>query len=274
MVPREGNEEEIGLLYQPSRPHPKSGPESDFGCGEQTLAAREVVDLCGGLPLALAVAGARALSRPRFPLASLASQLQDGLVALSSQDARTDARSAFRRSYEALSTGAATLFRLLSLHPSRDITPKAAASLAGTDLRAALEHLAELADHHLLVELIPGRYTCHDLLRAFAAELSTVLDTSYVRSQARARMIEHYLYSAEAATALLAPHRGTVDLPPPRPGVRPQEFSCPAEAAEWIIAERYLLPVLAKDVRHHPRGETLRRQLTSTPQRPLRPDGD
>jgi hypothetical protein len=56
--------------------------------------------------------------------------------------------------------------------------------------------------------------------------------------------------------------------------VRPQEFNCPAEAAEWIIAERYLLPVLAKDVRHHPRGETLRRQLTSTLQRSLRPDGD
>jgi DNA-binding SARP family transcriptional activator len=240
----------------------------------ERASAEEVVDLCGGLPLALAVAGARALSRPRFPLASLASQLRDGLVALSSQDARTDARSAFRRSYEALSTAAATLFRLISLHPSCEITPKAAASLAGTDLRATLEHLSELADHHLLVELIPGRYTCHDLLRAFAAELSTVLDTSYVRSQARARMIEHYLYSAEAATAFLAPHRGTVDLPPPRPGVRPQEFSCPAEAAEWIIAERYLLPVLAKDVRHHPRGETLRRQLTSTLQRSLRPDGD
>jgi hypothetical protein len=83
-------------------------------------------------------------------------------------------------------------------------------------------------------------------------------------------MIEHYLYSAEAATALLAPHRGTVDLPPPRPGVRPQEFSCHAEAAEWIIAERYLLPVLAKDVRHHPHGETFRRQLTSALQRSLR----
>jgi hypothetical protein len=86
-------------------------------------------------------------------------------------------------------------------------------------------------------------------------------------------MIEHYLYSAEAATAVLAPQRGTVDLPPPRPGVRPQEFSCPAEAAEWIVAERYLLPALAKEVRHHPRGESLQRQLTSTLHSSLRPDG-
>ncbi|MFJ2399145.1 BTAD domain-containing putative transcriptional regulator [Streptomyces sp. NPDC087843] len=239
----------------------------------ERTAAEEVVELCGRLPLALAVAGARALSRPRFPLASLATQLQDGLVALSSQDTHTDARTAFRRSYDALSTGAATLFRLLSLHPSRDITPRAAASLAGTDLRATLEHLAELADHHLLAELVPDRYTCHDLLRAYATELSTLLDTTTAQSQARARMLEHYLYSAEAATALLAPHRNTINLPPPRPGVRPQEFNGHTDASEWIIAERYLLPVLAKDTRHHPRGETLRKHLTSTLQMSLRPQG-
>ncbi|MET8637721.1 BTAD domain-containing putative transcriptional regulator [Streptomyces sp. NPDC004680] len=237
----------------------------------ERAAAADIVELCGGLPLALAVAGARASSQPRFPLDSLAAQLQHALVALSSQDTRTDARSAFRLSYEALSPDAATLFRLLSLHPSRDITPRAAASLAGTDLRTTLEHIAELADHHLLVELLPGRYTCHDLLRAYAAEMSSVLDAAGVQGQARARMFEHYLYSAEAATALLAPHRSEVILPPPRPGVRPQEFSSPAQAAEWIIAERYLLPALAQDARHYPHSETFQQQLTSALEMSLRP---
>ncbi|MGW3634816.1 BTAD domain-containing putative transcriptional regulator, partial [Streptomyces sp. NPDC005122] len=230
---------------------------------EQT-AAEEIVELCGGLPLALAVAAARALSRPQFPLAALTPQLQDGLAALSSQDPRTDARKAFRLSYAALSPGAASLFRLLSLHPSRDITMAAAASLAGTDLAQTTENMAELTDHHLLAELIPGRYTCHDLLRAFAAELSPALDPSDVRFQARARMIEHYLYSADAATTLLAPHRSAVILPPPRPGVRPQQFHARTDAAEWIIAERYLLPALAQDMGHSPQGETFRRQLTSS----------
>jgi hypothetical protein len=55
-------------------------------------------------------------------------------------------------------------------------------------------------------------------------------------------MFEHYLYSAEAATALLAPHCGGAILPPPRPGVRPREFGERADAAEWIVAEQYLLP--------------------------------
>ncbi|MFJ8009472.1 AfsR/SARP family transcriptional regulator [Streptomyces fagopyri] len=230
----------------------------------ERASAEKIVELCAGLPLALAVTGARALSRPRFPLASLAAELQDSLLALSSQDVRTDTRSVFHRSYVALSAGAAKLFRLLSLHPSCGITPKAAASLAGTELRTTLMHMAELTDHHLLAQTLPGRYTCHDLLRAYATELCSALDTAGVRAQARARMFEHYLYSAEAATALLAPHRGEVVLPPPRPGVRPHEFSGSAEAAEWITAERLLLPALAQEVRHHPHGETLRRTLNAT----------
>ncbi|MET9127167.1 BTAD domain-containing putative transcriptional regulator [Streptomyces sp. NPDC004528] len=238
----------------------------------ERASAEEIAELCGGLPLALAVTGARASSRPRFPLASLAAELQDSLLALSSQDVRTDTRSVFHRSYVSLSAGAARLFRLLGLHPARDITPRAAASLAGVELRTTLEHLAELADHHLLGQLVPGRYTCHDLLRAYAAELCSVLDAAGVRAQARARMFEHYLYSAEAATALLAPHRSEVILPPPRPGVRPHEFDGSAEAAEWIIAERFLLPALARDVRHHPHGETLRQKLTATLEISLRPD--
>jgi DNA-binding SARP family transcriptional activator len=180
----------------------------------ERAAAEEIVELCGGLPLALAVTGARASSHPRFPLASLAAELRHGLVALSTQDARTDVRSALRRTYEALSPGAARLFRLLSLHPSGDITREGAAGLAGTGLRAALQHMAELADHHLLVERAPGRFTCHALLRSYAAELSSELDATGVRVQARARMFDHYLHSAEAAAALLAPHRREVILPP------------------------------------------------------------
>ncbi|MFJ4622343.1 BTAD domain-containing putative transcriptional regulator [Streptomyces sp. NPDC088812] len=229
-------------------------------------AAEELVELCGGLPLALAVAAARALTRPRLPLSSLTAALQDPadrLDVLASRDARTDARDVFHRSYASLSDGAARLFRLLGLHPSRDLTVPAAASLAGTDPRRTRQDLAELTDHHLLVELVAGRYTCHDLLRAYAVELSRVLDPPAVRSEALARMVEHYLHSAEAATALLAPHRGSVVLPPPRAGVVPRRFTGRADAAEWIVAEQHLLPELADALGHSPRGEEFRRQLTS-----------
>lgn len=214
-------------------------------------AAVEIVELCGGLPLPLAVAATRTLVQPHLPLASLAAQLQDAddrLDTLSGRDARTSTRSSFHRSYEALGSGAARLFRLLGLHPSRDITLSAAASLAGTDLRGTRQDMAELMDHHLLAERSADRYSCHELLRAHARELNALLDSPAVRSEALSRMFEHYLYSADAATALLSPHRPASSLPSPRPGVRPERFSGPADAAEWIIAEQYLLPELVRSI--------------------------
>ncbi|KUN18385.1 regulator [Streptomyces antibioticus] len=229
-------------------------------------AAEEIVELCGGLPLALAVTGARALVQPRFPLSSLAAGLQDtdgSLDALSCHDDRTDTRGSFHRSYEALSNSAARLFRLLGLHPSRDIGMPAAASIAGTDPRRTRQHMAELMDHHLLVELTAGRYTCHELLRTYARELSAVLDSPTVRSEALARMFEHYLYSADAATAHLAPHRGTMLLSSPRPGVLPQQFNGRADAADWIVAEKYVLPELVRSIESHPHDGALQRRLTS-----------
>ncbi|MFE7752098.1 BTAD domain-containing putative transcriptional regulator [Streptomyces sp. NPDC057428] len=234
--------------------------------------ADEIVELCGGLPLALAVVGTRALTGPRPSLTTLAAELRDGLVALFSGDSRTDARSVFQRSYEELSVGGAHLFRALSQHPSREITLRAAASLADTDLLVTRKNLAELADHHLLVEHAPGRYTCHELLRAFADDLSSALDASTTRSETRARMFEHYVYSADAATALLAPHRRTLILPPPRPGVHPQEFRGRADAAEWVSAQRHLLPALVRALEHYPRAGAFQRQLTSTMEMALRPN--
>ncbi|MFE3904968.1 BTAD domain-containing putative transcriptional regulator [Streptomyces sp. NPDC059153] len=228
--------------------------------------AEEIVDLCGGLPLALAVVSARALMHPHFPLGALAQHLrdnQDSLVAFSSHDARTDPRSVFSRSYDTLSSGAAALFRLLSLHPSQDITLPAATSLSCTHPRATREYMAELVDRNMIVEQTPGRYACHTLLRSYAAELGRSVDGKEILAEARARMLEHYLHSADAATTLLAPHNSDVVLPPPRVGVRPQRFDDRADAARWIVAERYVLPALIQNVSHCPQVDTFRRQLTA-----------
>ena len=62
------------------------------------------------------------------------------------------------------------MFRLLGIHPGPDITVPAAASLAGLPPGQAHLALAELCDEHLLTEYVPGRYSCHDLLRSYAAE--------------------------------------------------------------------------------------------------------
>jgi hypothetical protein len=62
------------------------------------------------------------------------------------------------------------MFRLLSLHPGSDIAAPAAASLAGRDEAEGRRMLRELSRAHLLAERSPGRYSCHALLRGYAAE--------------------------------------------------------------------------------------------------------
>ena len=96
-------------------------------------AVGEIAALCGRLPLALAVAAARAEARPDFPLAALAAELQDRagrLDALDAGDPAASVRAVFSWSYRQLSAAAARMFRLLGLHPGPDISPAAAASLA------------------------------------------------------------------------------------------------------------------------------------------------
>ena len=102
----------------------------------EPAAAAEIAALCGRLPLAVAVAAARAEEQPGFPLTALATELRDRddrLDALDAGDAAASLRAVFSWSYRQLSDGAARMFRLLGLHPGPDISARAAASLASTD---------------------------------------------------------------------------------------------------------------------------------------------
>ncbi|MDQ0911030.1 DNA-binding SARP family transcriptional activator [Streptomyces canus] len=149
-------------------------------------ATREIVDLCAGLPLALAVTAARADANPTFPLTALAAHLRadtETLDTFAGWDSHTDPRRRFDHTYRCLSPGAAHLFRLLSLHPAAEITVPSALSLTGgNDPRIAQQHIVELTDHHLLTEQAPGHYTCHPLLRTYAGELNRAHDDPVTRN--------------------------------------------------------------------------------------------
>ncbi|MGV9914495.1 BTAD domain-containing putative transcriptional regulator [Streptomyces tendae] len=184
-------------------------------------AVEEIVDLCGGLPLAMAVVCARALLHPQFALTALVARLHEtegSLAGFAGHDARTDIRSVFSRSYETLSPGAAALFRLLVLHAAPDITLQAATRLSGAHPRATREHLAELVDRCMLWEQAPGRYTCHVLLRSYAAELLRGTDGQEAISAARARMSGQPPQGGGAANAPLAPYVGDAVPPQHRSG--------------------------------------------------------
>jgi tetratricopeptide (TPR) repeat protein len=211
-------------------------------------AAGELTELCARLPLALNIAAARAVLHPNRPLAALVGELRgtrQRLDPLTTGDSAADVRAVFSWSSQTLAADDARVFRLLGLHPGPDISVCAAASLTALDRDRARRALNELTAAHLLTEHIPGRYTFHDLLRAFAAEQAHSHDTKAERFDARHRVLDHYLRTGHAAFSRLYPGWLPLDLPPLVPGVAPEDFADQEQALAWYEAE---YPVLVAAV--------------------------
>jgi DNA-binding SARP family transcriptional activator/tetratricopeptide (TPR) repeat protein len=210
----------------------------------EPAAAAEIAALCGRLPLALAVAAARAEARPDFPLAALAAELRDRadrLDALDAGDPAASVRAVFSWSYRQLSAAAARMFRLLGLHPGPDISAAAAGSLAAADQSQARHLLAELTRAHLAAEQVPGRYALHDLLRAYAADQARNTDSQPDRAAATGRVLDHYLHTARNGASMMLPSLGPIPLAPPSPGTVPERFTRHEQPLAWFEAEYHVL---------------------------------
>jgi DNA-binding SARP family transcriptional activator/predicted negative regulator of RcsB-dependent stress response len=201
-------------------------------------AVDAIVDRCRGLPLALAIVAARALGDRPLSLAAVADDLRAaaGLADLAESDPASNARTVFSWSYQILSADAARLFRLMSQIPGTDITVAAAASLCGQTLAEVAPLVGELTRSGLVGEGVDGRYTQHDLVRAYAGELVDDAEAA----EARRRVLDHYYQSLDAAEALLIQPPLTTS-PPPGTGVTPEQFASSAAATAWIAAEQQTL---------------------------------
>jgi hypothetical protein len=133
------------------------------------------------------------------------------------------------------------MFRLIGLHPVPDLTTRAAASLAGMDETAGRRVLRELSRAQMLAERIPGRYTFHDLLRAYAADQARAHDSKPERTAAIGRLLDHYLHTAAHGAFLLHPAREPIELAAPAPGVTPERLADTQQALAWFKAERHVL---------------------------------
>ncbi|WP_433527889.1 BTAD domain-containing putative transcriptional regulator [Micromonospora sp. CA-263727] len=217
---------------------------SDGRVAAEPRPVEGIVERCSGLPLALAIVAARAAAHPGFPLAALdreLAELQGSLDGFAGGgDPVTDLRSVFSWSHRALGEPAARLFRLLGLHPGPDISVRAAASLAALPERQARPLLGELVRSQLVVERVPGRYTCHDLLRAYAAEL-VESEPAGARRAALHRIVDHYLHSACRADRQLSPLRDPIVPPPVHPDVEPEQPVDNTQALAWFAEEHGVL---------------------------------
>ncbi|MEV4113080.1 tetratricopeptide repeat protein [Nonomuraea sp. NPDC049695] len=202
-------------------------------------AVLDVLQLCGFLPLAVRIAAARLRHRPRWTVAYLADRLRDKrrrLAELSTPDRGVAA--AFTLSYEHLDAAEQRMFRLLGVHPGRDVDAHAAAALAGVPADDAETLLEDLLDAHVLAQHQPGRYTFHDLLREHARATAAAEESDDARHDALTRLLDHYRSTAAAAMALVYPF-GRLRRPV-IPETESQAVPLPdaAEAGAWLAAER------------------------------------
>ncbi|GAA2793041.1 ATP-binding protein [Crossiella cryophila] len=199
-------------------------------------AARRVATLCGGVPLALLIAGNRLASRTQWTIAHLADQLADErrrLSVLTAGDLQV--RAAFELSYHHLEPAAARMFRRIALVPGPDTSVELAAVVSGQPAHLAEAALEELADASLLgFSDIPGRFTSHDLLRVFARERLELDETAEDVRAANERMRD-WLLAVATKAALYFDHdqpdpASTIDGPDP---VRDRET-----AKTWLALEQ------------------------------------
>jgi DNA-binding SARP family transcriptional activator/tetratricopeptide (TPR) repeat protein len=216
---------------------------------DDPVAAATLARQCARLPLVLRVAAEMAVARPSVSLAGLACELADqqGRLDLfdASGDPRTAVRAVFSWSYRHLDPGANRAFRLLGLHPGPDLDRYATAALTGTSLEQAGYLLDLLARAYLIQPARRGRFVMHDLLRASAREFAAAVHTEEERRAALTRLFGYYLHTAAAAMDALMPAERHRRPRVPAATVPVPSLSGPAQAREWLDAERATLAATA-----------------------------
>ena len=206
--------------------------------GARRLAAEpeavdELLAMCGGFPLALSIVAGQAQSHPDFPLATLAAELRESrLVALDDEDPAASLPTVLSWSYAALTGEQARVFGLLGVAPGPDIGIAAAANLVDRPDRDTRTVLRALVRASLLREDTPGRFSMHDLVRAYAQEQAGPEETPALR-----RVVDFYLHTAYAGEIVINPSRQRIPERPTMPGVRPIAFDGVDTAMAWFTEE-------------------------------------
>jgi DNA-binding SARP family transcriptional activator len=171
----------------------------------QPEAAAAVAQLCGHLPLALRIAGARLSARPHWGIQQLAERLADETRRLDElTHADMGIRASISLSYESVGEQARRLFRRLALWEAPTLPGWLGAALLAQPLASAGDLLDELIAAQLVevtgAEAGPhARYRFHDLIRVFARERLAAEEPPAVRKAALERALGALLCVTEEA---------------------------------------------------------------------------
>ncbi|WP_437102836.1 tetratricopeptide repeat protein [Streptomyces sp. enrichment culture] len=213
----------------------REGDTDDDRVTAQPSDARNLVELCGNLPLSLRIIAALLRDEPARPLSSQGEELVDARTRLDAlQHEDTDehgsplaVRASFDLSYRHLNGRQKRTFRLLAAAPGPDISTEAATALLEEGTARRL--LADLARAHLLQSASADRWSLHDLLRLYGEELGREHLGDDRRDAAMDRLMDHYLTLARAANARMAGSEDTTVS---------ARFPGREEALAWLDAER------------------------------------
>jgi len=209
-------------------------------------AAAAIVALCGNLPLAVRVAGARLAVRGHWRLADLAELLADERHRLDELAiADIEVRAGLALSYQGLDGEARRLFRRLGLLAAPTVAAWVAAAVLDRRLAGAQRLLDALVDAHLVEVLGTDaggqvRYRFHDLVRLYARERADAEEPAAERRAVVARALGAWLALAEDADPALAEGNArAVHGQAPRWRGEPELFALlVARPAAWFESER------------------------------------
>ncbi|KAA9373792.1 SARP family transcriptional regulator [Microbispora cellulosiformans] len=164
-----------------------------------------LAELCGHLPLALRIAGARLAARPHWSIEQLVERLADETRRLDElKHGEMAIRASISLTYESVSGDARRLFRRLAILDCDIITAWLGSALLDRPVAEAQDLLDDLADAQLLETTGTGRgvnvhYRFHDLIRVFARERLAAEEPIAERSAALGRMLGGLLTLVDAA---------------------------------------------------------------------------
>lgn len=221
--------------------------------GDSADAARELCDLTGRLPLALALAAARIARHPEWSLRDHADTYRERLATLQLDD---DVEGALGVTYAELSATDRRVLHLISLHPTAQMGHDALCAITGLDARDGHDALDRLGHAHLVRPTGSGQWEMHSLVQVFGARMAIRHERPADRESAVRRMMHHYIDTAAAAIAATQP--GSVnDWYWIESGTLPKLD--PACAATWLRREHAnLLTVAAWAAEHRRTGEAAR----------------
>ncbi|MDO0912965.1 tetratricopeptide repeat protein [Streptomyces sp. DT2A-34] len=229
-------------------------------CGPEAVeaepeAARRLVELCDGLPVALLVVAAR-LDEESLSMAELAAELDDEagrLAGLALDGEESSVSAVLGPSYRLLPPDAARFYRLLGWLPFGLFDAGVAAVTVGVDPGSAKRLLGVLAKASLVEKMRDDRYRMHDLVRLHARECAAEEEPQTEQVALTERVGTHYLVLSAFADRALRKERLRIAELDDLLGNARDPFAAVGGPAplEWLNTERSsILAVLREAVGH------------------------